>query len=58
MVSTWSSGTGMAGVAGSLGYAGLTAVMSVRNTVISLVVVPILMGVRSEKWMIRSPCDV
>ena len=42
----WATGTGLAGVAGSLGYAGLTMVMSPRNTVLSMVVVPVLMFVR------------
>ncbi|KAK7102486.1 battenin-like [Littorina saxatilis] len=45
VVATWSSGTGAAGVAGALGYAGLTAVMSPRNTVLSLVVIPVIMAI-------------
>ncbi|XP_076448088.1 battenin-like isoform X2 [Babylonia areolata] len=46
VVSAWSSGTGAAGVFGALGYAGLTAAgLSARNTVLSLVVIPVLMGV-------------
>lgn len=40
-VSTWSSGTGAAGVAGSLSYAGLTAVhISPQTTLLIMLVVP------------------
>ncbi|KAL8558202.1 hypothetical protein ACOMHN_036291 [Nucella lapillus] len=45
VVSSWSSGTGAAGVFGALAYAGLTSVgLSARNTVLILVVIPVLMG--------------
>ena len=47
-VSTWSSGTGAAGVAGSLSYAGLTAVhVSPRTTLLIMLVVPCLLFLTS-----------
>lgn len=46
VVSTWSSGTGGAGVFGALVYAGLTSAgLSARYTVLSLVIVPVIMGI-------------
>ena len=42
-VSTWSSGTGMAGVAGSFAYAGMISLgLSSRNTLLVLLLVPAL----------------
>jgi len=42
-VSAWSSGTGMAGVAGALSYAGLTQLgLSSKNTLLLLLIVPAL----------------
>ena len=47
-VSTWSSGTGAAGVAGSLSYAGLTAIkVSPRTTLLIMLVVPCLLFLTS-----------
>lgn len=46
VISTWSSGTGGAGVFGALVYAGLTSAgLSARYTVLSLVIVPVIMGI-------------
>ena len=46
MVSTWSSGTGAAGVFGALGYAGLIAIgLSARNTLFIMLVIPIVMAI-------------
>jgi battenin len=43
-ISGWSSGTGTAGLGGSLSYAGLTAAhVSPRNTILIMLVVPIFM---------------
>eukprot|EP00050_Salpingoeca_kvevrii_P003963 m.237997 g.237997 ORF g.237997 m.237997 type:complete len:419 (-) comp10915_c2_seq2:76-1332(-) len=44
-VSAWSSGTGGAGVVGALSYLGLTAIMSPRDTLLLLTVVPTIMAV-------------
>ncbi len=46
VVSMWSSGTGGAGIFGSLSYAGLTQVTDPRTTVLILTVVPVIMFVR------------
>jgi len=47
-VSTWSSGTGAAGVAGSLSYTGLTALsVSPRTTLLIMISVPALLFVTS-----------
>ncbi|XP_050414626.1 battenin isoform X4 [Patella vulgata] len=46
VISTWSSGTGGAGVFGSLSYAGFTSAgVSPRTTVLLMVVVPVIMAV-------------
>lgn len=43
VVSTWSSGTGGAGVFGALSYAGLTQVgISPRNTVLIMLIIPVI----------------
>ena len=43
VISTWASGTGMAGVAGSFAYAGLISLgLSYRNTLLLLLIVPAL----------------
>lgn len=45
-VSSWSSGTGAAGVLGALSYAGLTAAgLSPRNAILCMLFVPGLMAV-------------
>jgi len=45
-VSTWSSGTGAAGVFGALSYAGLTALhITPSTTLLIMIVVPCLLGV-------------
>ena len=45
-VSSWSSGTGAAGVFGSLSYAGLIAAgLSPRHAILTMLVVPVLMAV-------------
>ena len=47
VVSTWSSGTGAAGVFGALSYAGLTAVgVSPRNTLLVMLIIVLLMTFR------------
>jgi len=47
-VSTWSSGTGAAGVAGALSYAGLTALkVSPRTTLLMMLVIPGLLFLTS-----------
>ncbi|KAK6176115.1 hypothetical protein SNE40_014459 [Patella caerulea] len=46
VISTWSSGTGGAGVFGSLAYAGFTSAgVSPRTTVLIMVVVPVIMAI-------------
>ena len=46
VVSTWSSGTGAAGLVGALSYAGLTEVLSPRHAVLVMLLVPVMMAVR------------
>jgi len=45
VISTWSSGTGGAGVIGAVSYAGLTLVLSIENTLLVMLVVPFLQAV-------------
>jgi len=46
VISTWSSGTGAAGILGAGSYAGLTAVgLSAVNSLLLMLVVPALMAV-------------
>lgn len=48
VVSTWSSGTGAAGLFGSLSYAGLIAAgLSPRTTILVMLIIPILLAARS-----------
>lgn len=49
VVSTWSSGTGAAGIAGSLSYAALNS-LGLRNALLIMLVVPILMAI--SFWVI------
>jgi hypothetical protein len=45
-VSTWSSGTGAAGVLGALSYAGLTALhVSPSTTLLIMLIVPCILGI-------------
>ena len=46
MVRFWAMGTGIAGVAGAMAYAALTTILSPRNAVITMVIVPVVMLVR------------
>ncbi|EFN70074.1 Battenin [Camponotus floridanus] len=45
VISTWSSGTGGAGVIGALSYASLATVLSVENTLLVMLIVPLLQGI-------------
>lgn len=45
MISTWSSGTGGAGVIGALSYASLATVLSVENTLLVMLIVPLLQAI-------------
>ncbi|XP_041350083.1 battenin-like [Gigantopelta aegis] len=55
VVSTWSSGTGGAGIFGSLVYAGFTAIgFSPRNSVLVQVIVPVIM-LLCFLFMLRKP---
>ena len=55
VVSTWSSGTGGAGVLGALAYAGLTSAgLSARTSLIIMVTIPILMMV-TYLFILTSP---
>lgn len=45
VISTWSSGTGGAGVIGALSYAGLTMVLSIENTLLVMLIVPLLQAI-------------
>jgi len=42
VISTWSSGTGGAGIIGAVSYAGLSMVLSTENTLLVMLIVPIL----------------
>ena len=45
VISTWSSGTGAAGILGASSYAGLTALgLSAVNSLLLMLVVPVLMA--------------
>lgn len=50
MISTWSSGTGGAGVIGAVSYAGLTYWLSTENTILLMLIVPIIQAIAF--WMI------
>ncbi|XP_072026416.1 battenin-like [Amphiura filiformis] len=50
VVSTYSSGTGAAGLFGALSYAGLTMILSPRNTLLVMLVIPVLEGI--SFWVI------
>ncbi|XP_041473302.1 battenin-like isoform X1 [Lytechinus variegatus] len=51
VVSTWSSGTGGAGLFGALSYAGLTSAgLSPRNTILVMLIIPVLMA--SSYWLV------
>lgn len=45
VISTWSSGTGGAGVIGALSYAGLATVLSIENTLFVMLIVPVLQAI-------------
>ncbi|KAL6259003.1 hypothetical protein P5V15_008925 [Pogonomyrmex californicus] len=45
VISTWSSGTGGAGVIGAVSYAGLTMVLSTENTLLVMLAVPLLQAI-------------
>ncbi|KNC87137.1 hypothetical protein SARC_00720 [Sphaeroforma arctica JP610] len=51
-VSAWSSGTGMAGAAGSLSYLALTLVMQPREALLVMVIVPLIMTI-TYLYMLR-----
>ncbi|XP_046596829.1 battenin isoform X1 [Neodiprion lecontei] len=42
VISTWSSGTGGAGVIGAVSYAGLTLWLSTENTILVMLIVPVI----------------
>jgi battenin len=45
VISTWSSGTGAAGIMGAGSYAGLTALgLSTVDSLLLMLIVPVLMG--------------
>jgi battenin len=45
VISTWSSGTGAAGILGASSYAGLTAVgLSAANSLLVMLIVPVVMA--------------
>lgn len=45
VISTWSSGTGAAGILGASSYAGLTALgLSAANSLLVMLVVPVVMA--------------
>lgn len=58
MVSTWSSGTGGAGVLGSLSYAGLIGLgLTPRNTMLIMLVIPLIEA--AAFWiLLRDPKDI
>jgi hypothetical protein len=46
VISTWSSGTGAAGILGASSYAGLTALgLSAANSLLLMLVIPVLMAI-------------
>lgn len=45
MISTWSSGTGGAGVIGAASYAGLTQLLSIEHTLLVMLIVPVLQAI-------------
>lgn len=45
MISTWSSGTGGAGVIGAVSYAGLTMLLSTEHTLLVMLAVPLLQAI-------------
>ncbi|XP_024888805.1 battenin [Temnothorax curvispinosus] len=45
VISTWSSGTGGAGVIGAVSYAGLTMILSTEHTLLVMLIVPILQAI-------------
>ncbi|XP_070150167.1 battenin [Polyergus mexicanus] len=45
VISTWSSGTGGAGVIGALSYASLTTVLSIENTLLVMLIAPFLQAI-------------
>ncbi|XP_029157627.1 battenin-like isoform X2 [Nylanderia fulva] len=45
VISTWSSGTGGAGVIGALSYAGLAMILSIENTLLVMLIVPLLQAI-------------
>ncbi|XP_015608291.1 battenin isoform X3 [Cephus cinctus] len=50
VISTWSSGTGGAGIVGAVSYAGLTTWMSTEDTLLVMLVVPVVQAVTF--WLI------
>ncbi|XP_011698536.1 PREDICTED: battenin [Wasmannia auropunctata] len=50
VISTWSSGTGGAGVIGAVSYAGLTTVLSIEHTLLAMLAVPLLQAITF--WLI------
>lgn len=56
VISTWSSGTGGAGVIGALSYASLATVLSVENTLLVMLSVPLLQAITF--WgVLKHPVD-
>lgn len=56
VVSTWSSGTGAAGLFGSLSYAGLIAAgLSPRTTILVMLIIPILLAASYWLVLVRVP---
>lgn len=45
VISTWSSGTGGAGVIGAISYATLTTILSIENTLLIMLIVPLLQAI-------------
>ncbi|KAL6438193.1 hypothetical protein ACFW04_004421 [Cataglyphis niger] len=45
VISTWSSGTGGAGMIGALSYASLTTILSIENTLLVMLIAPLLQAI-------------
>lgn len=57
VISTWSSGTGGAGIAGAVSYAGLAMLLSTEHTLLVMLVVPILEAI-TFWYILKHPVHV
>ncbi|XP_038069180.1 battenin-like isoform X1 [Patiria miniata] len=55
VVSTWSSGTGAAGLIGALSYAGLTEILTPRDSLLVMLIVPVAMVISYWGILVRAP---